>query len=194
MDSLGNKKQCDDLLHGCLMMNSLCLFSAATGEWVTTNTARGELPKSCSPFPRERGWAEIGVWMGLAAPVCPRPSLARGLHVRRVVWHMGSVWGTGGTQTHQVRSERNLDLLVKGIENGQKKRRETQRRKTRICNSNPFIPEGLVKQLLAIALVHFNMLTDPQLLVTALSAGVWSTDHFLLLLYSTKSDRFPHEG
>ena len=37
-----------------------------------------------------------------------------------------------------------------------------------------------MKQLLAIALVHFNMLMGPQLLITVLSAGVWSTGRFLL--------------
>lgn len=31
-----------------------------------------------------------------------------------------------------------------------------------------------MKQLLAIALVHFNMLTGPQLLVPALAAAVWA--------------------
>lgn len=55
-----------------------------------------------------------------------------------------------------------------------KKTQRASEKKTRICNSNPFIPEGLVKQLLAIALVHFNMLTGPQLLVPAPAADVWS--------------------
>lgn len=31
-----------------------------------------------------------------------------------------------------------------------------------------------MKQLLSIALVHFNMLTGPQLLVPALAAAAWS--------------------
>lgn len=145
------------------------------------------------PFPRESGQAETGAWTGLVAPVCSQPSLARGWYDRRVVWHAAHVWGTRGTQAQQARSEKDLDLLAKRLENGQKNA-ESQRRKTRICNSNPFIPEGLVKQRLAISLVHFNMLMGPQLLVTAPSAGVWSTDHVLLLLCSAKSDRFPQEA
>lgn len=47
-------------------------------------------------------------------------------------------------------------------------------------NSNAFIPE----ELLVIASVHFKMLMGPQLLVTAASAGVWSTYLVLLLLCS----------
>jgi len=97
------------------------------------------------------------------------------------------------SQVEQGRPETNLDLLAERMEKGQKNVESCREEKTRICNLNPFIPEGLIEQLLAIALVHFNTLTVPQLLVTAPSAGVWSADHSLLLLYNTKSDRTPRE-
>lgn len=86
---------------------------------------------------------------------------------------MVSVQDTHSTQTDQAGSGRDLEVLDKRRENGQKKQRDSEK-KTRICNSNPFIPEELVKQLLAIALVHFNLLTGPQLLVPALAAAAWS--------------------
>lgn len=91
-----------------------------------------------------------------------------------VVWHVASVQDTHSTQPDQAGPERDFDVLDKRRKNGQKKTQRDPEKKTRICNSNPFIPEGLVKQLLAIALVHFNVLTGPQLLGPAPAAAAWS--------------------
>lgn len=187
-----------DLLTRCLMMNSFCLFSNAAEQRLTTSTARRELPQLRSLFP-VRSWGKEDSRDGYCQLVWQH-HVASIHSLLEVCMHAGlcGIWpGHGAYAALTDWPEQGRDKpRPPGWEDGKRteKCRKPQRRKTRICNSNPFIPEGLVKQLLVIALVHFNTLTVPQLLVTAPSAGVWSTDHFLLLLCNKKSDRIPQEA
>lgn len=163
-------------------MNSFCLFSNWTEERLTTNTVRtATLSLICS-----RG----NIRQYQLAPSIPGQRFAC---KQGCVAYSQNTGHVQHSQVEQGRPEANLDLLAEKMEKGQKNVESRREGKTRICNSNPFIPEGLMEQLLAIALVHFNTLTVRQLLVIAPSARGWSADHLLLLLYDTKSDRTPRE-
>lgn len=85
----------------------------------------------------------------------------------------------------QARSEMDLDFLVKGMENGQKNIESPREGKQGSAIQIHSSLRERMKQLLTIALVHFNALTGLQLLFTAPSAEVLSSDHVLLLFCST---------